>query len=178
MRFDAAPGARTMTSTAEGEMTSRRVYFDDPQAPRAHTVSPCAFVAVRGPRGRLLLVRRRDSGVWELPGGRVDVGESAIDAAVRETVEEAGLAVRITGLLGLYTHPGQVVCGVDSAVRQQFAVVFRAVPVGPAVASCDGLETDAVAWVTRQDLVPLDIEPATRIRIDHALARAGAPQLL
>jgi 8-oxo-dGTP diphosphatase len=102
----------------------------------------------------------------------------AIDAAVRETVEEAGLAVRTTGLLGLYTHPGQVVCGVDSAVRQQFAVVFRAVPVGPAVASCDGLETDAVAWVTRQDLVPLDIEPATRIRIDHALARAGAPQLL
>ena len=36
-----------------------------------------------------------------LPGGRVDVGESALDAAVRETAEESGVLVRVTGCWGV-----------------------------------------------------------------------------
>lgn len=45
-------------------------------------------------------MRRTDSGDRELPGGRVSVGESLLAAAVRETVEESGLLVRVTGLVG------------------------------------------------------------------------------
>ncbi|MFZ2119232.1 MAG: NUDIX domain-containing protein, partial [Pseudonocardiaceae bacterium] len=41
--------------------------------------------------GRVLLVRRADDGYWELPGGRVEVGESASAAVVREVAEEAGV---------------------------------------------------------------------------------------
>jgi hypothetical protein len=43
----------------------RKVYFHDPVAPVASLVVPTAFVAVRGPHGSLLLVRRCDSGAWE-----------------------------------------------------------------------------------------------------------------
>ena len=57
-------------------------------------------------RFALLLVRRCDTGDWELPGGHVDPGESASDAAVRETAEESGITVDITGLAGIYTNPG------------------------------------------------------------------------
>jgi len=59
--------------------------------------------------GRLLLVRRCDTGDWELPGGHVDPGESAAGAAVRETAEESGITVEITGLAGIYTDPGHVI---------------------------------------------------------------------
>src|SRR5687768_4731634 len=99
--------------------TRRRVHFHAPDAPPAAVVAPSVFVAVRDREGRLLLVRRRDSRTWELPGGRVDVGESAVMAAVRETAEESGLQVRITGLVGLFTDPAHVIeSATDREVRQ------------------------------------------------------------
>jgi ADP-ribose pyrophosphatase YjhB (NUDIX family) len=105
-----------MLETATGSMTGsdgtgavRRVYVHDSAAPTAAVVIPSVFVAARDGRGRLLLVRRSDSGAWELPGGRVDIGESALDTAVRETAEESGVSVRITGLVGLFTDPAHVV---------------------------------------------------------------------
>jgi 8-oxo-dGTP pyrophosphatase MutT (NUDIX family) len=87
-------------------------------APEGHSSSvrgASALVAARDEHDRLLLVRRRDSGHWELSGGRVGVGESAVDAAVRETTEEAGVRVQIEGLVGLspFLH---ISCG-SSAVR-------------------------------------------------------------
>lgn len=51
---------------------------------------------------RILLVRERDDGGWSMPGGWADVGESAAEAAERETREEAGLEVRAVKLIALY----------------------------------------------------------------------------
>src|SRR3954462_8120816 len=113
-------------TTIDRAAVTRHVYFQDPSAPVATVVVPSVFVAVRWLGGRLLLVRRCDSGSGELPGGRVDVGETAVEAAVRETQEEAGLSVVVTGIVGLFTDPGHVVRGLNGEVRQQFAVVFRA----------------------------------------------------
>lgn len=163
-----------MTNTLEPEAIARHVYFHDPHAPTATSVVPTAFVAARGPAGEILLVRRRDTGVWELPGGRVDVGESVTDTACRETLEEAGVSVRITGLLGLYTDPGEVIRGLDGAVRQQFAAVFGA-EVVDGTPRPDGSETDAVAWIAPDDVSELPVEPATRIRINHSVSATHPP---
>ena len=113
-------------TTIDGTRLTRQVYFHDPSAPVAQSVVPSVFVAVRGHFGSLLMVRRCDSGAWELPGGRVDVGESAGEAAVREVLEEAGVHVLVTGIVGLFTDPGHVVCAATGEVRQQFVVVFGA----------------------------------------------------
>src|SRR2546430_16924216 len=57
---------------------------------------PCAGAVVKDQAGRLLLVRRGREpgrGRWSLPGGRVEPGETAAEAAVREVREETGLDV-------------------------------------------------------------------------------------
>ncbi len=55
--------------------------------------------------GRVLLIQRADFKTWALPGGSVDTGESAAQAAIREVREETGLDVTLTRLVGLYAMP-------------------------------------------------------------------------
>jgi len=66
-------------------------------------VSPLAgaeAVVVRN--GEILLIRRRDDGLWALPGGFTEVGETLAESACRELEEEAGIGARATGLLGIF----------------------------------------------------------------------------
>jgi ADP-ribose pyrophosphatase YjhB (NUDIX family) len=163
-----------MTTTHRGSLT-RQVYFHDPAAPAASLVVPSVFVAVLRHRS-LLLVRRCDSGVWELPGGRVDIGETAEQAAVRETAEEAGVHVAITGLVGLFTDPRHVIRSPDGEARQQFAVLFRGRVVG-GLPHGDQSETSAAAWIRVEDLPELPMEAAERSWIAPALAEGSPPHL-
>ncbi len=56
------------------------------------------------PDNRLVLIRRRDSGLWGLPGGLVDWGENVQTAAKRELLEETGLKLVSPGrLVGVYS---------------------------------------------------------------------------
>jgi 8-oxo-dGTP diphosphatase len=64
---------------------------------------PCVGGLAYDGDGRLLLIRRRNDpgrGLWSVPGGRVEPGESDSDAVVREMAEETGLAVRPGALIG------------------------------------------------------------------------------
>ena len=160
-------------TTVDRAALTRQVYYHDPTAPAATIVAPSVFVAVRRLQGSLLLVRRCDSGAWELPGGRVDVGETAVQAAVREAREEAGLQVEVTELAGIFTGPGHVVRSAGGDVRQQFALVFRARATG-GVPHADQGETCAAAWVPVEDIPGLPIEPPIRLWIAQALA-VGEP---
>ena len=156
-------------TTIDRAAATRQVFFHDPSAPVATVVVPSVFVAVRWLGGRLLMVRRCDSGVWELPGGRVDVGESAVEAAVRETAEEAGVQIVVAGLAGTFTDPGLVVRAPDGEVRQVFALVFRGRAVG-GVPHGDLHETSDAAWVAVAELPRLPMEPAVRRWVAQALA--------
>lgn len=67
--------------------------------------APCAAVVIADEAGRVLLSRRaRDpfAGMWEVPGGFVDLGEHPAHAARREAREELGIEVALTGLVGEY----------------------------------------------------------------------------
>jgi 8-oxo-dGTP diphosphatase len=155
-----------------GRPAVRREYNHDPDAPAPTCVAPAAFVAARDTTGALLLVRRRDTGDWELPGGRVELGESASEAAIRETAEESGVTVEITGMVGIYTDPGYLIADPRTgAVRQPFAVCFhararRGTPRG------DNDETSDARWVAVDHIPALRIHPAIRMRITHALTPA------
>lgn len=58
------------------------------------------------PDGTIVLIRRRDSGLWGLPGGIIDWGEDILTAARRELEEETGLTVStLERLVGVYSAP-------------------------------------------------------------------------
>ena len=84
---------------------ARRDYFYDPEAPKPNSIRPAAAVALFDSGGNILLLRRKDSDKWTMPGGTLDFGESLTDCAMREMREETGLQIRITGLIGTYTDP-------------------------------------------------------------------------
>ncbi|MGY1844187.1 NUDIX domain-containing protein [Modestobacter sp. SYSU DS0875] len=70
---------------------------------------PCVGAVVHDAAGRLLLIRRGhapSAGLWSVPGGRVEPGESEPDAVVRETHEETGLRVRPVAVAGRVRIPG------------------------------------------------------------------------
>ena len=57
---------------------------------------------------RIVLVRRKNPPEgWAIPGGFVEVGETVETAAVREALEETGLAVELVMLLGVYSDPSR-----------------------------------------------------------------------
>jgi 8-oxo-dGTP diphosphatase len=59
-------------------------------------------------RDLIVLIRRKHPPPgWALPGGFIDAGERAQDAAVREAMEETGLQVTLTDLLGVYSDPAR-----------------------------------------------------------------------
>ena len=152
-------------------------YWHDPDAPKANSVVPSTTAAVRDEAGRLLLIHKVDNDLWALPGGGMEVGESIADAAVREVAEETGVAVELTGLVGIYTDPGHVMAYDDGEVRQEFSVCFHARPVG-GEAREDGSETKAVRWVEPAEVAALNVHPSMRRRIDDALSGEATPQIV
>lgn len=145
-------------------------YYHDVVAPKARELLPAAFAVVRNGAGRVLLVRRADDGYWELPGGRVEVGESASAAVVREVAEETGVAIKVTGLAGVYSDPGHVLAYPrGDGIYQQLAICFHA--FSPARdARPDQNETSAAAWFDPEEVTQLAMHPAVRQRVTDALA--------
>lgn len=127
-----------------------------------------AAAVVIGAQGVLMIRRRVPEGplLWHFPAGKIEPGESAVDAAVRETDEETGLDVVAGGILGSRVHPQSgwpmvyVACALlDGTPR----------PVNP-------LEVAEVAWVRLAEIpayVPDGVFPPVQAYLDKVLGGAG-----
>ncbi|MEV6154057.1 NUDIX domain-containing protein [Nonomuraea sp. NPDC052129] len=132
-------------------------YWNDPNAPKANSLVPaCGTVTVDG-AGRILMQCRRDTGQWALPMGKMEIGETPSQCAVRETEEETGVRVEPVGILGIYSDPGHIVAYTDGEVRQEYEVMLIARPVGGRPEAND--EASDVRWVEPGELRMLDIHP-------------------
>ncbi len=153
----------------------RTEYYDDPNAPVPNSLVPAATVFVQDDDGKVLLIQRSDNGLWALPGGGMEVGETIIQCAEREVLEETGYTVKIVDIIGTYSDPRQVIAYDDGEVRQQFAISFRALLVaGEARISP---ESPSVGWFEPVALDEVPMNPATRLRVHHGLERLPHPHL-
>jgi ADP-ribose pyrophosphatase YjhB (NUDIX family) len=150
-------------------------YFNDPHAPKANSIVPSVTAVALNEAGEVLLIHKTDNDLWALPGGGVDVGESVADAAVRETKEETGFDVEVTGLVGLYTNPAHVMAYDDGEVRQQFSICFTAKITGGELRTSS--ESKEVAFVRPDRLDGLNIHPSMRMRIDRGLSGETTPHI-
>lgn len=150
-------------------------YINDPNAPQANSIVPSVTAVARNEAGEVLLIHKTDNDLWALPGGGVDVGESVGDAVVRETKEETGFDVEVTGLVGLYTDPGHLMAYDDGEVRQQFSICFTARITGGQLRTSS--ESKEVAFVDPSRLDELNIHPSMRMRIEHGLSDRAEPYI-
>ncbi|TDC33023.1 NUDIX domain-containing protein [Micromonospora sp. KC213] len=154
---------------------ARTEHYHDPNAPKANSIVVAVSVFVRDEQGRVLLIQRSDNGLWSLPGGGQEIGESVAETAVRETQEETGIRIEVTGMVGVYSDPDHVVAYSDGEVRQQFSLCFRAVSAGGELTPSD--ESREVRWVARDELDALDIHPSTLLRITHGYEDRPQPYI-
>lgn len=97
-------------------------------------------------------------------------------AAVRETLEETGVHVEVTGLVGIYTDPRHIILYTsNNEARQEFSVVFTARPVGGT--PTPSAESREVEWVGPTEVRALTMDRSMRLRIDRYFVGEKVPYL-
>jgi ADP-ribose pyrophosphatase YjhB (NUDIX family) len=152
---------------------ARTDYYNDPDAPIPNSMVVAASVVLARPDGAILLVRRMDSGNWALPGGGMDLGESISACARREVLEETGLEVEITGLVGIYSDPRHVIAYSDGEVRQQFNVCLTGRAIGGQIGR--SAESTDIEYVAPADFDGLPMHDTQRLRLEHFLRGSREP---
>ncbi len=112
---------------------------------------PSVAVLVWDERGRLLLVREAQTGLWQTIGGAVEPDESPAEAAVREAAEEAGVAVELAGIRGVVGGPQFRMTYPNGDLVSYVPTIFDA-HIIDGEPHPDGEETSEVAWFTSDQL--------------------------
>ena len=138
---------------------------------------PAVGVVCLDPHNRICLIRRGKpplAGAWSLPGGRIEFGEKAAVAALRELAEETGLSGELLGLLdvvdGIFTSRSA------GAVTRHFVLVDYAARCTQPGAISAGDDASDARWFTREEIEVLELWDETVAIIDLALARFGPPR--
>ena len=115
--------------------------------------------------GRMLLMKRSDTGQWALPGGASEVGETSAATAVRECEEELGIEVTVDGLAGVYDNRAINAPRADGFVC--FLYVGRMADTSEAPQR--SREADDFAWYRPEQIAELDMFNAHDVKIERAL---------
>ncbi|EXU66556.1 NUDIX hydrolase [Streptomyces sp. PRh5] len=115
--------------------------------------------------GRALLIKRRDNGKWEPPGGVLEREETIPDALQREVLEETGIKIALPATLtGIYKNMTGLIV----------SLVFRCEAIDGTPTT--GAETRALRWATRDEVTELADE-AYAIRVLDALDNTSPPAI-
>lgn len=120
---------------------------------------------------KLLLVQRGRghlAGKWAVPGGKVELGETLEEAAVREVREETGLGVKI----GEIVWVGETIGPGDPPAWHYILIDYIGVPVEGHLEAGD--DADAVSWVDLETAVAMDLTPTMYPLIETLRPRFGS----
>lgn len=118
-----------------------------------------------------VLLQQRDSGLWGLPGGIMELGESLEETAVREVFEETGLKIKVSSLFGVYSKYFAQYRNGD--VSQPIVTVFCADIIGGEI-KCDGVETLDLKYFSKDSLPEIFCEQHIDILSDHFSGKTGS----
>jgi len=166
-KIDIQPDSELLSWLKDKITTIRQDYTDDPNAPLANSIKPAAAVALFNKDNKVLVIRRRDSGNWTLPGGTLEYGEDLTACAKRELKEETGYDVKIVDLIGTYTSPKTVVEYSDGEVRQEFTILYK----GEIVAGDLKIDEESTAyrWMSLEDVLKEQLAESQRQRIKDVI---------
>jgi len=129
------------------------------------TTYVAAVVVQHGDRFLLVQERKRGS-PWSLPAGRVEPGETLVEGAVRETLEESGVRVRLTGLLRIEHTPEDW--------RARLRAVFVGVPDGDTTTKQQAdSESLGAAWVAIEELAAYPLRSPEVAQLLRYVSRGG-----
>jgi ADP-ribose pyrophosphatase YjhB (NUDIX family) len=115
----------------------------------------CSAAIFDSTRQKVLLTRRTDNGRWCLPGGRMDAGEDAAEACVREVLEETGLHVRIERLIGVYSNPHFIIEYADGERCHSVALHFEATSIAGTLSISE--ETTEYGYYSLNEIASMDV---------------------
>jgi ADP-ribose pyrophosphatase YjhB (NUDIX family) len=132
----------------------------------------CSAVLFNSEKNQVLLTRRTDNGMWCLPGGMIDPGETVAEGCAREILEETGLKVRITRFTGIYSDPNQLVIYPDNNQAHIIALNFEVDLLGGEMRLSN--ETDDIRFFPVAEALEMDLFHSHVLRIRDALTMQDA----
>lgn len=124
-------------------------------------------------RTKVLLTKRKDNGLWCLPGGKMESGESIEECCQREVLEETCLEVRPDRLTGVYSNRDQLVVYPDGNKVQIIVLSFEAKIIGGKIGLSE--ETTGYGYFTMREIESMPIHDRHKERIEDALKNQTTP---
>lgn len=126
----------------------------------------CSAVIFDESREKVLLTKRADNGLWCLPSGGVESGESVEETIIREVWEETRLRVQVLRLIGVYSDPNSLIVYDEKTSVQIVALSFEA----EITAGKPGLSDETSDWgyFTLAEIDELDMLLNHHTRIQDA----------
>ncbi|MFZ5821212.1 MAG: NUDIX domain-containing protein [Chloroflexota bacterium] len=127
----------------------------------------CSAILFDEARQKALLTRRVDNGLWCLPGGGMEAGESVEECCIREVFEETGLQVKVKRLTGVYSNPDQLVVYPDGNQAHFVVMNFEVEVVGGEPGLSD--ETSEFGYFTLAEMQSMPMHDRHAERVADAL---------
>ncbi|QZY54862.1 NUDIX domain-containing protein [Crassaminicella profunda] len=123
---------------------------------------------------KVLLQKRADVGLWGIPSGHVEPGESVVAAAIREVKEETGLNICITRLIGIYSDPESQVFKYPNGITTHFITTYFEGEVVGGKINCSSPETLEL-YFFEIDNLPKNLLPMNPQWLKDALCQFEKP---
>lgn len=130
-------------------------YIKDLRAKIGNTplLLPCVGAVILN-QNRELLLQQKQNGIWSLPAGMIEPGESPANAVIREVQEETGLIVNVEKILGVFGGSGFAFTYENGDQVEYIVILFKCHVTGHSECQIDQ-ETAKLGYFSKQSLPEL-----------------------
>lgn len=109
-------------------------------------------VIILNEESQVLLQKRADVGLWGIPSGHIEIGETVSEAAIREVKEETNLDIRIKKLIGVYSDPNSQVFAYPNGKIVHFITTCFLAEITDGELRCNSEESLEIKFFGQQNL--------------------------